>query len=158
MSAASASRCSATRRCPMEPRGLLAEWDAEQRRLTVSGAAKSPVPQHAACWRSMMGLRRTIRPHGGIRRGRRLWRARRILSGGFSDPVRGALTGRPVKWIEDRRENLLATNHARDAECELEIACDARRNNPRLARHAPSPTSAPICAPSARPPRATSRR
>jgi carbon-monoxide dehydrogenase large subunit len=23
----------------------------------------------------------------------------------------------------DRRENLLATNHARDAECELEIAC-----------------------------------
>ena len=33
-------------------------------------------------------------------------------------------TGRPVKWIEDRRENLLATNHARDAECELEIACE----------------------------------
>src|SRR5262249_49542250 len=30
---------------------------------------------------------------------------------------------RPVKWIEDRRENLLAMNHARDAECELEIAC-----------------------------------
>src|SRR6202040_3837613 len=30
---------------------------------------------------------------------------------------------RPVKWIEDRRENLMATNHARDAECELEIAC-----------------------------------
>jgi carbon-monoxide dehydrogenase large subunit len=26
-------------------------------------------------------------------------------------------------WTEDRRENLLATNHARDAECELEIAC-----------------------------------
>ena len=29
-----------------------------------------------------------------------------------------------MKWIEDRREHLLATNHARDAECELEIACD----------------------------------
>jgi gliding motility-associated-like protein len=29
-----------------------------------------------------------------------------------------------VKWIEDRREHLLTTNHARDAECELEIACD----------------------------------
>ena len=29
-----------------------------------------------------------------------------------------------VKWIEDRREHLIATNHARDAECELEIACN----------------------------------
>jgi carbon-monoxide dehydrogenase large subunit len=39
-------------------------------------------------------------------------------------PFAARLTGRPVKWIEDRRENLLATNHARNAECELEIACD----------------------------------
>ncbi|MCW5603486.1 MAG: molybdopterin-dependent oxidoreductase [Burkholderiales bacterium] len=37
-------------------------------------------------------------------------------------------TGRPVKWIEDRREHLIATNHARDAECELEIACDREGN------------------------------
>ena len=29
-----------------------------------------------------------------------------------------------MKWIEDRREHLIATNHARDVECELEIACD----------------------------------
>jgi carbon-monoxide dehydrogenase large subunit len=28
-----------------------------------------------------------------------------------------------VKWIEDRRENLIASNHARDSECELEVAC-----------------------------------
>src|SRR5258708_6442826 len=41
----------------------------------------------------------------------------------FLVPFAARLTGRPVKWIEDRRENLLATNHARDAECELEIAC-----------------------------------
>src|SRR5438132_12452077 len=41
----------------------------------------------------------------------------------FLIPFAAKLTGRPVKWIEDRRENLLATNHARDAECELEIAC-----------------------------------
>src|SRR6478752_1588769 len=42
----------------------------------------------------------------------------------FLIPFAARLTGRPVKWIEDRREHLLATNHARDAECELEIACD----------------------------------
>ena len=29
-----------------------------------------------------------------------------------------------MKWIEDRREHLIATNHAREAECELEIACE----------------------------------
>ena len=34
--------------------------------------------------------------------------------------------GRPVKWIEDRRENLLASTHARDHKMEAEIA--ARRD------------------------------
>jgi aerobic carbon-monoxide dehydrogenase large subunit len=28
-----------------------------------------------------------------------------------------------VRWIEDRREHLLATNHAREMDCEVEIAC-----------------------------------
>jgi carbon-monoxide dehydrogenase large subunit len=28
-----------------------------------------------------------------------------------------------VKWIEDRRENLMAMNHAREEECDLEVAC-----------------------------------
>ncbi len=31
--------------------------------------------------------------------------------------------GRPVKWIEDRREHLMATNHSREITCDLEIAC-----------------------------------
>jgi len=30
--------------------------------------------------------------------------------------------GRPVKWIEDRRESLLASNHAREDSCEVEAA------------------------------------
>ena len=29
--------------------------------------------------------------------------------------------GRPVKWIEDRREHMMCANHARDVECEVEI-------------------------------------
>ena len=41
----------------------------------------------------------------------------------FLIPFAAKFTGRPVRWLEDRRENLLATNHAREAECELEIAC-----------------------------------
>jgi carbon-monoxide dehydrogenase large subunit len=31
--------------------------------------------------------------------------------------------GRAVRWIEDRREHLIAMNHARQADCEVEIAC-----------------------------------
>jgi carbon-monoxide dehydrogenase large subunit len=41
----------------------------------------------------------------------------------FLIPFAARRTGRPVKWIEDRREHLAATNHARNADCELEIAC-----------------------------------
>ena len=28
-----------------------------------------------------------------------------------------------MKWIEDRREHLMATNHSREVDCDLEIAC-----------------------------------
>ena len=42
----------------------------------------------------------------------------------FLIPFAARRLGRPVKWVEDRREHLSASNHARDAECELEIACE----------------------------------
>jgi carbon-monoxide dehydrogenase large subunit len=107
---------------PMEPRGLLAEWDAANERMTVSGAAKVPFPNRRML-AVMLGL-----PEQSIRM------LEFDVGGGFGTrgefypedfliPFAARLTGRPVKWIEDRRENLLATNHARDAECELEIAC-----------------------------------
>jgi aerobic carbon-monoxide dehydrogenase large subunit len=41
----------------------------------------------------------------------------------FLIPFAARHVGRPVKWIEDRRENLMAMNHARQAECDVEIAC-----------------------------------
>jgi carbon-monoxide dehydrogenase large subunit len=107
---------------PMEPRGLLAEWDAVHERMTVSGAAKVPFPNRRML-AAMLGV-----PEASIRL------LEYDVGGGFGArgefypedfliPFAARLTGRPVKWIEDRRENLLATNHARDAECELEIAC-----------------------------------
>ena len=39
-------------------------------------------------------------------------------------PLAAMKVGRPVRWIESRRESLLATNHARDAEYEVEMAFD----------------------------------
>ena len=42
----------------------------------------------------------------------------------FLIPFLARKLNRPVKWVEDRREHFLATNHSREATCELEIACD----------------------------------
>ncbi|MEA3022234.1 MAG: aerobic carbon-monoxide dehydrogenase large subunit, partial [Alphaproteobacteria bacterium] len=108
---------------PMEPRGLLAQWDAATGKLTVCGAAKVAFPNRRML-AQMMDL-----PEGSIRM------VENDVGGGFGArgefypedfliPFAARLTGRPVKWIEDRRENLLACNHARDVEIELAIACE----------------------------------
>jgi aerobic carbon-monoxide dehydrogenase large subunit len=106
---------------PMETRGLLAHWDAG--RLTVHGAAKV-----AFVNRRVLASQLRL-PQSAIRM------IEDDVGGGFGArgefypedyliPFAARLTGRPVKWIEDRREHLTATNHARDAQCDLEIACD----------------------------------
>jgi carbon-monoxide dehydrogenase large subunit len=43
-------------------------------------------------------------------------------------PLAALALGRPVRWIEDRRESLLATNHARQVEYDVEmgVAADGR--------------------------------
>ena len=58
----------------------------------------------------------------------------------FLIPFVARLVGRPVKWIEDRREHLMATNHSREVDCDLEIACTRDgiilgHARPRLRRH-----------------------
>ncbi len=108
---------------PMEPRGLLAQWDAAAGKLTVFGAAKIAFPNRRIL-SALIGL-----PESAIRM------VENDVGGGFGArgefypedfliPFAARLTGRPVRWIEDRRENLLACNHARDAEIELALACD----------------------------------
>jgi carbon-monoxide dehydrogenase large subunit len=108
---------------PMEPRGLMAEWDGAAGRLTVHGAAKVAFPNRRIL-AAQMGL-----AEAAIRM------VENDVGGGFGVrgefypedfliPFAARFTGAPVKWIEDRREHLLAANHARDVACELEIACD----------------------------------
>jgi carbon-monoxide dehydrogenase large subunit len=107
---------------PMEPRGLLAEWDAARGRLTVSGGAKV-----------LFFNRRTLAkqmdlPESAIEI------VENDVGGGFGArgefypedfliPFAARHAGRPVKWTEDRREHLMCVNHAREAECDIEIAC-----------------------------------
>ena len=107
----------------METRGLLAEWDEAQGHLTVYGAAKVAFANRRML-AQLMGL-----PEGAIRMvendvGGAFGVRGEFYPEDFLIPFAARRLGRPVKWIEDRREHLIATNHARDVECELEIACD----------------------------------
>ena len=108
---------------PMESRGFLAEWDAGSGRLTLCGAAKVAFPNRRILAKQM-GL-----PEASIRMvendvGGAFGVRGEFYPEDFLIPFASRLLGRPVKWIEDRREHLIATNHARDVECELEIACE----------------------------------
>lgn len=107
---------------PMETRGLIAEWNAAQGRLTLSGAAKVPFFVRAALAK-MLGL--PVHAVDAVETD---------IGGGFGArgeffpedyliPFAARKLNAPVKWVEDRREHLMATTHAREVECELEIAC-----------------------------------
>ena len=107
---------------PMEPRVLIADWDDTKQRVTVSGACKVPYTNRRAL-AAMMNL-----PEMSVRQ------LEYDVGGGFGArgefypedyliPFAAKVVGRPVKWVEDRRENLMTLSHARDAACDLEIAC-----------------------------------
>src|SRR5437762_8361613 len=107
---------------PMEPRGILAEWDAAQRRMTVLGAAKVPFFNRDTL-AAMLGLAPAdvdlIENDVGGGFGAR----GEFYPEDFLIPFAARHIGRPVRWLEDRREHLTAMNHARQADCEVEIAC-----------------------------------
>ena len=105
---------------PMETRGLVAEW--RDGRLTVSGAMKVPYSIRALL-AVMLQLPESaidvIENDAGGGFGVR----GEFYPEDFLVPFAARRLERPVKWIEDRREHLVATTHAREVECELEIAC-----------------------------------
>jgi aerobic carbon-monoxide dehydrogenase large subunit len=107
----------------MEPRGLLAEWNPELEKLTVFGAAKVPffnrriLSQLINLPESSIDLIENDVGGGFGARGE-------FYPEDFLIPFAARHSLRPVKWTEDRREHLMATNHAREMECEIEMACD----------------------------------
>src|SRR5205823_12213750 len=106
----------------MEPRGLLATWDGAHTKLTVSGAAKVPFSTRRMLAKNMDLPEECIdmlEPDVGGGFGVR----GEFYPEDFLIPFAARRLGRPVKWIEDRREHLMATNHSREVDCELEIAC-----------------------------------
>ncbi len=106
---------------PMETRGLLAVWDEEKGRLSMSGAAKLPffnkrtmavmldIPEDNVDYIEFdvgggFGARGEFYPEDFLV----AFSARRFK--------------RPVRWIEDRREHFTAIGHSRETAADLELA------------------------------------
>ena len=108
---------------PMETRGAIGRYDAARDILEMHGAAKVPHWNRDQLARMLGRDRTSMHLHEGH------------VGGGFG--IRGELypedvlvcaaalrLGRPVKWIEDRREHLIAANHSRQQRHHVRAAID----------------------------------
>ena len=109
---------------PLETRGAIGRYDAARDVLELHGAAKVPHKNRESLAR-MLG-----RSTAGVH----LYEGH--VGGGFG--IRGEIypedilvlvaamrLGRPVKWLEDRREHMIAANHSRQQRHRIRAAVDA---------------------------------
>ena len=112
---------------PMEPRGVVADFNAGTNQLTVYTSTQIPHlvrlllalvtghPEHQI---------RVIAPDVGGGFGCKLYLyAEEVIAGMIAKNL-----GQPVKWIEGRQENFLATTHGRDHVGQMEICGDSEGN------------------------------
>lgn len=110
---------------PMEMRGLVAEWDESNGHMSVWGAAKVPFfNRHVLA--GMLGLPEKSVDLIELDVGGGFGVRGEFYPEDFLIPFTARHLQRPIKWSEDRREHLMATNHSRELECELEVACNAQ--------------------------------
>lgn len=107
----------------METRGVVSRWDAASGTMTSWGASKVP-HQNRRMLAGLLGLERDNMQLMEGDAGGSFGVRGEMFPEDFLVPYCARLLDRPVKWIEDRREHLLAISHARDVTCELEIACE----------------------------------
>ena len=108
---------------PLEPRGVVASWDPGQERLTIWSSTQWPhtlreslsvllgLPEHSI---------HVIAPDvgGGFGIKQDVYPEEVVL------PLLAMRLGRPVKWVETRREHLLTAVHAREQWHDVEVALD----------------------------------
>jgi carbon-monoxide dehydrogenase large subunit len=110
---------------PLETRGVIARLDTVRDILEMHGAAKVPHRTRDLLAQTLKRSPTSVHLFEGH------------TGGGFG--IRGELypedvlvclaalrIGRPVKWIEDRREHLMAANHSREQVHRLRVATDER--------------------------------
>jgi carbon-monoxide dehydrogenase large subunit len=109
----------------MENRGVVASWDRLSQRLTVWDTTQAPIPIRNGL-ASMLGL-----PENQVRV------VAPFIGGGFGPKIMmfypeemlipwiAIQLGKPVKWIEDRVENFVATTNERGQVHQVEVALDS---------------------------------
>ncbi|MFW6182368.1 MAG: aerobic carbon-monoxide dehydrogenase large subunit [Chloroflexota bacterium] len=109
----------------MENRGIVADWDRKAQKLTVWDTTQAPIPIRNGL-AGMLGLSenqvRVIAPFigGGFGPKIMMFYPEEVLV-----PWASLDLNRPIKWIEDRSENFVATTQERGQVHEAEIALDA---------------------------------
>ncbi|MFI5100098.1 MAG: aerobic carbon-monoxide dehydrogenase large subunit [Actinomycetes bacterium] len=108
---------------PMETCGSVADYDAVEGRLTLWSTTQAP-HAHRTLYAMVTGLPehkiRVVSPDIGGGFGNKV----PIYPGYICTIVGSLLTGKPVKWMEDRSENLTSTAFARDYIMRGEIAAN----------------------------------
>ena len=106
---------------PLETRGLVARYEAGSAELTVWGPTKVPHFNRGVL-SSFLGIPESlvhfIEPDVGGGFGIR----GEFYPEDFLIPYAAVKLEQPVKWIEDRLEHLMASNHSREVLCEIEVA------------------------------------
>jgi carbon-monoxide dehydrogenase large subunit len=110
---------------PLETRGAIARYDEARDLLELYGAAKVPHWNRDTLAQMLGRKRESVQLHEGH------------VGGGFG--IRGEIYPedvltctaalkfrRPIKWIEDRREHLVAANHSRQQQHRVRAAVDAQ--------------------------------
>jgi carbon-monoxide dehydrogenase large subunit len=107
---------------PMEPRGVVADWDGES--LTVWASTQVPSVLRSAL-AAALGLEETrvrvLAPDVGGAFGLKT----HVFPEDVAVAALARLLGHPVKWVEERREQLTAAAHARGQRVDVELAADA---------------------------------
>jgi carbon-monoxide dehydrogenase large subunit len=109
---------------PMETRGVIADYRPGTRHLQIWASTQSPHDVRT-CASRITGV-----PHHRVRV------IMGDVGGGFGQKaylardeqtviLAARVLGRPIKWIEDRRENLTAATHARNEQITVTLAADA---------------------------------
>ncbi|GAA2565307.1 aerobic carbon-monoxide dehydrogenase large subunit [Pseudonocardia hydrocarbonoxydans] len=106
---------------PLETCGIVADLDPVSGRLVVYATAQAP-HAHRALYSGIIGIPenriRIISPDIGGGFGNKV----AIYPGYLCAVIATSITGAPVKWTEDRSENLMSTSFARDFHMRGEIA------------------------------------
>jgi carbon-monoxide dehydrogenase large subunit len=112
-------RCAAA---PLEPRGVAADWDGDS--LTVWASTQTPSILRDAL-AAALGLDatrvRVVVPDVGGGFGLKM----HVFPEDLAVAALARRLGRPVKWVEERRENLGAAAHAREQRLDVSLAADA---------------------------------